>query len=676
MAYTISYTDEANKGTITVEDSTLNTETSLKIPGRNTTAYGSAIAENFLHILENFANNTEPDRAIEGQLWYDTSLGAEQLKVYDGTNWVAAGGIKRANSSPEAADSQIGDLWVDTDNQQLYLFSGSGWVLVGPTFSDGLATGATPSQVIATDNNTYTCILVEVAAQPVAIIASDQFTPKTVIPGFTTIYPGVNLSSRDINGDGIAKYRGTAEKAESLIVAGQDVAAGNFLRGDTTSTSTFPLNIQNNQGVNYGVNAELNIGVEGSAGIIQHQIEGSNIDVRVRNSGVTQTVIRVDSNLRVGVNNVAPDEALDVTGNIKSSGRLLVDSTTESETIGTGAVVVRGGVGIAKSLRVGGDFDVSGLITTQNLVPDGSNTRNLGNATTKWRNVYATTFTGNLVGNVSGTVSGRSGSADKLTSATVFKLSGDVTSPDFVFDGQVGGNTKTFVTTISNEIVAGKTPVTSSQIDDEILINRVSGSTGLFKISRGNLLSAVPTNPPGVMLPYGGNSAPSGWLLCDGKQYRIADYPQLYESIGYNFGGKSTLPVGYFKVPDLRGRVPMGLDNMGGDSADVVVAESADQIGSADGLERTEIQVTNLPEHKHNMRGDSLDQYYAIRDISGTPSDGDAIIYDAPTGTAGGQALSNSGGILLTAEQTSGNPLNIMSPHLVVNYIIYTGRTV
>ena len=53
MAYTIPYTDQANKGTITIEDSTINTETSLKLPGRNTTAYGSAIAENFLHLLEN-----------------------------------------------------------------------------------------------------------------------------------------------------------------------------------------------------------------------------------------------------------------------------------------------------------------------------------------------------------------------------------------------------------------------------------------------------------------------------------------------------------------------------------------------------------------------------------------------------------------------------------------------
>jgi len=676
MAYTIAYSDQANKGTITIEDSTLNNETSLQLPGRNTTAYGTAVATNFLHLLENFANNIEPDRPVEGQLWYDSSLGEEQLKVYDGTNWVSAGGIKKGTSAPEASTSEVGDLWVDTDNQQLYLFSGSGWVLVGPTFSDGLSTGATPISVLGTDNETYTAIQVEVEAQPVAIISSATFTPKTVIPGFTIINPGINLSTRDITSSGVAKFYGTAEKAESLIVNNESVLAGNFLRGDVTSTTNFPLNIQNNQGINYGINAELNIGVEGSAGIIQHQIEGSNIDLRVRNEGTTKTVLRVDSNLRVGINNVAPDEALDVTGNIKSSGTLLVNDVTESETIGTGSAVIKGGLGVAKRLNVGGTTTLNSTATTVDVLPDQSNLRTLGSTTLKWRNIHSTTFTGNLVGNVSGTVSGRAGSADKLTSATTFRLTGDISAPDFVFDGQVGGNTKTFVTTISNDIIAGKPSVLNSQIDDEILLNRVSGTTGLYKISRGNLLSSVPTNPPGVMLPYGGSTAPSGWLLCDGELYRISDYPQLFDAIQYNFGGRSTVPTGFFKVPDMRGRVPMGLDNMGGDSADVVTAESADQIGSADGTETVVIQKSNLPEHEHDLRGDSLDQYYAIRDVSGSPNDSNAIIYDAPTGTASGQALSSSGGVLLDSGETLGVPMNNMSPHLVVNYIIYTGRSV
>ena len=56
--------------------------------------------------------------------------------------------------------------------------------------------------------------------------------------------------------------------------------------------------------------------------------------------------------------------------------------------------------------------------------------------------MYATTFVGNLTGNVSGTVSGRAGSADKLTSATTFRLTGDVAAEDIIFDGQTGGSIK------------------------------------------------------------------------------------------------------------------------------------------------------------------------------------------------------------------------------------------
>ena len=47
MAYTVNHTDVANKGSIIVEDNTINTQTSLQLPGRNTTAYGIAIRKLF-----------------------------------------------------------------------------------------------------------------------------------------------------------------------------------------------------------------------------------------------------------------------------------------------------------------------------------------------------------------------------------------------------------------------------------------------------------------------------------------------------------------------------------------------------------------------------------------------------------------------------------------------------
>ena len=673
MAYTISYTDAANKGTIVLEDNTLNTTTSLQIPGRNTTAYGSAIATNFLHLLENFAFNTAPSNGVEGQLWYDNTAGSESLKVYDGTNWVSAAGIKKAVSAPDVSASQLGDLWVDTDNQQLYLFSGSGWVLIGPEFSDGLSTGVSPATIIGTDNVSYTVIQLDVLSKPAAIISTSAFTPKTAIDGFTTISPGVNLSSIDITGAGNLKFIGTSEKAESLVVSGSPVAAANFLRADVISTTNYPINIQNNTGINYGLNAELNIGIEGSAGVIQHQIEGSNIDVRVKNNGILTTVLRVDSNLRVGINNTAPDEALDITGNIKASGTAAIDATTQSETIGTGALVVKGGAGIAKNIHAGGTLNVAGTSTLTDIMPLAHNTYNLGTDAIKWKNIHSVSFTGNLVGNVSVTVSGRAGSADKLTSATTFQLAGDVTAPAFTFDGQSGGTTKTFNATISNTIIGGKSATVSSQADDEFLLNRVTGATGLAKITRANLFSSVATNPAGVMMAYGGNTAPQDWLMCDGSEYRISDYTLLFAAIGYNFGAEASVTTGFFKVPDLRGRTTVGKDNMGGTSANVITDESADIMGSQDGQENIDIQVTNLPDHKHDLRGDALTQFYAINDLAAPTTDTGAFRGDGPTATNGGQYLPNSGGI--ESDSAVGQPLNLMNPHLIINYIIYTGRS-
>ena len=155
---------------------------------------------------------------------------------------------------------------------------------------------------------------------------------------------------------------------------------------------------------------------------------------------------------------------------------------------------------------------------------------------------------------------------------------------------------------------------------------------------------------------------------------RISDYGVLFEIIGYSYGARVSVPAGEFKVPDLRGRLPLGADNMGGNSADTVTADYADGLGQIGGSEFEDIAIGNLPEHKHNMRGDSQDQFYAIRDISGTPADDEAIVYDAPNASGNGQALANSGGILTDAEEL-GLPLNIMNPTLTLNYIIYTGRT-
>jgi len=96
-----------------------------------------------------------------------------------------------------------------------------------------------------------------------------------------------------------------------------------------------------------------------------------------------------------------------------------------------------------------------------------------------------------------------------------------------------------------------------------------SGVTGLGKASRDALLAGVLDFliPPGTILPYAGLEKPpgatalsKGWLFCDGSIVNRADYPELFAAIGLTYG--KTLVNGQFRLPDLRGRMIIGYDNM------------------------------------------------------------------------------------------------------------------
>jgi len=687
MAYEVRYTDTVNKGSITVDDNTLNTETSIALPGRGTTAYGQAVAEGLLHLLENFANSNAPERPVEGQLWYDNSTGVDQLKVYDGTTWVAAGGLKRATSEPSVANSVAGELWVNTQTQQLYLFSGSSWVLVGPEFTDGLVTGAKPEIIIGTDNVSYNCLVVRIDNIPRVIISSRTFFPKTTIDGFRNgINAGINIStSVAVTGD-ILKYWGVAEKAENLIIGGAVIPASNFLRSNDVSTTNFQLRIKSDDGVQVGLGGQFNVSVDSNVGVLQNNVSGSAIDIRLRDGTATNTVMRIDSTKRIGINNLAPEEDLDVAGNVRIStnpadattGFLLIESTINSTDIDEGSLIVNGGAGIALNLNVGGNTDLSGgVLTTNNIAPDSNSARNIGTVNNKYDQIYANTFFGNLQGNVSGTVTGRAGNADRLTTATTFALSGDVEPSSFAFDGQTGGTTKTFNVAISNSFISNKDVVYDAGNADEILLNVTTGTTGVYRITKRNFLKTIPLVPAGVFVPFGGEEAPAGWLLCDGSEVRKSDYNELWLAIGFNFRDASLISdggVNFFALPDLRGRFPLGLDNMGGPSANRVTSSAADGLGNSSGSETKTIGLANIPDHEHDLEGETGNQYYALRVASGAPSDASAITFPIEPGLGGTHALATSGGVKKPITTTLGTPIDVMNPYMAVNYIIYTGQ--
>lgn len=100
--------------------------------------------------------------------------------------------------------------------------------------------------------------------------------------------------------------------------------------------------------------------------------------------------------------------------------------------------------------------------------------------------------------------------------------------------------------------------VLNGSIDSD---NLADGAVTLAKLSSAISSSLAPS---GVILGFGGSSAPTGFLMCDGSSYLRATYPTLFATIGVAYGSADGT---HFNVPDLRGRVPVGADNLGGSAA-------------------------------------------------------------------------------------------------------------
>jgi microcystin-dependent protein len=105
---------------------------------------------------------------------------------------------------------------------------------------------------------------------------------------------------------------------------------------------------------------------------------------------------------------------------------------------------------------------------------------------------------------------------------------------------------------------------------------------------------ATPGLPVGSIQAFAGANAPTGWLLCDGSEVGRASYPDLFNTIGTTYGAGNTTTT--FNLPDLRGRVPAGKDNMGGTAAGRLTSAVSGIAGTALG---TAGGSQNIPDHSH-----------------------------------------------------------------------------
>lgn len=212
-------------------------------------------------------------------------------------------------------------------------------------------------------------------------------------------------------------------------------------------------------------------------------------------------------------------------------------------------------------------------------------------------------------------------------------------------------------------------PATES--DEVALYSKdVSGSPELFYrpkssgaevqlTSAGKLALAGTILPVGCILDYIANTPPAGWLLCYGQAISRTTYADLFAVIGTTFGvgdGSTT-----FNLPDFRGRVGIGRDDMGGSAANRVTSGGSGingvSLGASGGVEAVTLTAAQSGLPAHSVSVPSLFLFGGSNQIGGT----------------GYPATPNGTRTVNISAQNASQAHSNMPPAIVINKIIFTG---
>jgi len=191
MAYTIVKSD----GTVltTIADGTINTtSTSLGLPGRNYAGYGQALDTNFVHVLENFADNTPPANPLRGQLWFNTNDNTLRVCPADGesvaSEWLILASTSSTGTTTFGSVTITGDL--ASNNATI-----TNTLTVGTIDSVNISVSGNANITTANIGNTFT-----------TVISTGANTNPGTLTGTWTLTPGSTLQ---------ATYADLAERFES-----------------------------------------------------------------------------------------------------------------------------------------------------------------------------------------------------------------------------------------------------------------------------------------------------------------------------------------------------------------------------------------------------------------------------------------------------------------------------
>lgn len=548
--YNVFYSDPGKTTPIVVVDGTLNqTDTSLKLVGQNYPGYGPAVSEDLVHLLENFASSSPPNNPIEGQLWFNTSDPLnKKLFVNDGTahsaTWAPVNGVHQSAFAP--TNASIGDIWVDTNQQQVYIWNGSTFILVGPNYAGSSKTGPYATTVVDLSGLSHNIVINYVNGNAIEIVSADAFTPLQSIDGFSTIKTGVNVTNKNFGTTQsplLAAFNGTANAAKGLLQSSSTspVTADAFARTDIPETFHNFVTFNTDQGVSIGSDPTFSIQRQNQYDATflntygSRNTSGGNFVFRAIKNNINSPILTIDGNynkVHVGIDG---QTSADLTVN----GKIDVKTTATVETLivqsskenilstNSNALIVNGGAGIGGTLVVTGEHVLKGPLTvgaspittatntnTAVLNPSQNVTYDIGDVNVAWRNVYATQYTG--PNNSAATFNGNATSASRISRTSNFGITGALESFDSI--------TNSYAQSSFN----GLADVTfTTRATPDFVYKIQGGSTSTTKVSDQLVIYRQATDQYGVNVPDTGAHG-NGTLLKQQKSDFLAD---LYEGL-------------------------------------------------------------------------------------------------------------------------------------------------